>query len=50
MVAADAYTVSAFPWYGQRFAPRQVGHIRLAAERGLGRIDVENLRLERMVL
>ncbi len=50
MVAADAYTVAAFPWYGQRFAPRQVGHIRLAAERGLGRMDVENLRLERLAL
>lgn len=50
MVAADAYTVAAFPWYGQRFAPRQVGHIRLAAERGLGRIDVENLKLERLAL
>lgn len=50
MVAADAYTVAAFPWYGRRFAPRQVGHIRLAAERGLGRIDVETLRVERLAL
>lgn len=50
MVAADAYTVSAFPWYGQRFQPGQVGHIRLAHERGLGRMDVENLRVERLAL
>lgn len=50
MVAADAYAVSAFPWYGQRFAPNQVGHIRLAHERGLGRMDVENLRVERLTL
>jgi len=50
MVAADAYTVSAFPWYGRWFAPRQVGHIRLAAERGLGRLDVENLKVEKLAL
>lgn len=50
MVAADAYTVAAFPWYGRRFRPNQVGHIRLAHERGLGRMDIENLRVERVSL
>ncbi len=46
MVAADAQTVRMFEWYGRRFEPRQVKHIRIAHERGLGRMDVENLRIE----
>jgi len=44
MVAADAQAVSMFEWYGQKLAPRNVKHIRIAHERGLGRMDVENLR------
>ncbi|MGC9323665.1 MAG: DUF362 domain-containing protein [Desulfomonilia bacterium] len=43
MVAADAQAVSMFQWYGQKMAPRQVKHIRIAHERGLGRMDIENL-------
>lgn len=43
MVAADAYAVATFEWYGKKFKPRQVRHIREAHERGLGRMDVENL-------
>jgi len=43
MVAADATTVSMFEWYGRRFKPSQVNHIRLAHKRGLGRLDIENL-------
>ena len=46
MVAADAQTVRMFEWYGRRFEPRQVKHIRIAHERGLGRMDVENLRIK----
>lgn len=46
MVAADAYTVAAFPWYGKRFRPDQVAHIRLAHERGLGRMDIDRLRVQ----
>ena len=46
MVAADAYAVSAFEWYGRKFKPRQVRHIREAHERGLGRMDVENLNVK----
>jgi uncharacterized protein (DUF362 family) len=49
-VAADAYAVSAFEWYGKRFAPRQVRHVRLAAERGLGRMDLENLSVRQVSL
>ena len=50
MVAADAMAVSLFEWYGRRFKPSQVNHIRLAHRRGLGRMDVENLKTRRLVL
>ncbi|MEE4357367.1 MAG: DUF362 domain-containing protein [Desulfococcaceae bacterium] len=45
MVAADAQAVRMFEWYGKKFEPRQVKHIRIAHERGLGRMDVENLKI-----
>lgn len=45
MVAADAYAVSAFEWWGKRFKPSQVRHIREAHQRGLGRMDVEKLQI-----
>ena len=50
MVAADAQAVNSFEWYGQRFKARQVGHIREAHARGLGRMDVENLAIESLIL
>lgn len=43
MVAADAQTVEMCTWYGKRFKPQQIEHIRLAHEQGLGRMDIENL-------
>ncbi|MFH1982107.1 MAG: DUF362 domain-containing protein [Pseudomonadota bacterium] len=43
MVAADAQAVATVQWYGAAMKARQVEHIRLAHERGLGRMDVENL-------
>jgi len=43
MVAADAQAVATVRWYGATLKPRQVEHIRLAHERGLGRMDLENL-------
>ncbi len=46
IVAADAYAVSAFEWYGKRFKPDQVRYIREAHERGLGRMDIENLKIK----
>lgn len=49
-VAADAVTVASYEWYGRRIQPRQVAHIALAAERGLGRMDVENLRVVRVTV
>ncbi len=42
-VAADATAVAKYVWYGQKIAPRQVAHLRIAHERGLGRMDIENL-------
>ncbi len=42
-VAADATATARYMWYGQKIQPRQVSHIRLAHERGLGRMDIENM-------
>jgi uncharacterized protein (DUF362 family) len=50
MVAADAYTVAAFEWYGKKFKPNQVRHIKLAHERGLGRADIENLSVKTITI
>lgn len=43
MVAADAQTVQIGTWYGKRFQAAQIQHIRMAHEKKLGRMDVENL-------
>lgn len=43
MVAADAQMVALGTWYDRKFTPSQVRHIRGAAERGLGRMDLDNL-------
>lgn len=48
MVAADAQAVAMFEWYGRKLQPRNVKHIRIAHERGLGRMDLENLRLKQV--
>ncbi|MFO7597356.1 MAG: DUF362 domain-containing protein [Desulfocurvibacter africanus] len=50
MVAADATCVASFEWYGRTFKPQQVNHIRRAAERGLGRLDIEKLRTRTLTL
>jgi uncharacterized protein (DUF362 family) len=44
-VAVDSYGVTLVPWYGQTFKGRQVEHLLTAHQRGLGKIDVEQLRL-----
>lgn len=41
MVAADAATVQIGTWYGRKFKARQVKHIRMAHERGLGNMDID---------
>jgi uncharacterized protein (DUF362 family) len=46
MVAADAYTVASFEWYGRQYKPRQVRHILEAHQRGLGRMDIDNLTVK----
>ena len=45
MVAADAQMVALGTWYDKKFTPEQVRHIRIAAERGLGRIDLDRLKI-----
>ncbi|MBI5966286.1 MAG: DUF362 domain-containing protein [Deltaproteobacteria bacterium] len=44
-VAVDSFGVTVVPWYGQNFKGRQVEHLLAAHQRGLGKIDVEQLRL-----
>lgn len=46
MVAADAQMVALGTWYGKTFEPRQVKHISLAAERGLGVMDLGKLTIK----
>ncbi len=50
MVAADAQVVSMVPWYGQQIPPTKVKHIQIAHEWGLGRMDVDNLNVRRVVV
>jgi len=45
MVAADAQMVTLGTWYGRTFTPDQVRHIRIAAERRLGRMDLDRLKI-----
>jgi uncharacterized protein (DUF362 family) len=49
-VAADSLAVASYEWYGRTFEPRQVAHIAAAHERGLGRMDIENLLVERVAV
>lgn len=49
-VAADATAVASYEWYGRKMQPRQVPHIRMAHERGLGRMDIENLLTKRITV
>ena len=44
-VAVDSYGVTVAPWYGQRFKGRQVEHLLVAHQRGVGKIDLEQLRI-----
>ena len=48
MVAADAQVVSMVPWYGQTIPASKVAHVRIAHEWGLGRMDLENLKIQRV--
>ena len=44
-VAVDSYGVSIVPWYGQNFKGRQVEHLLVAHQRGLGKIDIDQLKI-----
>jgi uncharacterized protein (DUF362 family) len=44
-VAVDSYGVTVAPWYGQNFKGRQVEHLLVAHQRGLGKIDLDPLRI-----
>jgi len=44
-VAVDSYGVSIAPWYGQNFKGRQVEHLLAAHQRGLGKIDIDQLKI-----
>jgi uncharacterized protein (DUF362 family) len=44
-VAVDSYGVSIVPWYGQNFKGRQVEHLQAAHQRGLGKIDIDQLKI-----
>ncbi len=50
MVAADATTVALFPWYGKRKRPEEIEHLVLAHKRGLGRIDIDSLKVQKVKL
>lgn len=44
-VAVDAFGVTIAPWYGQNFKGRQVEHLLVAHQRGLGKIDTDQLKI-----
>jgi uncharacterized protein (DUF362 family) len=44
-VAVDSYGVGIVPWYGRSFKGRQVEHLLAAHQRGLGKIDLEKMRI-----
>jgi uncharacterized protein (DUF362 family) len=46
-IAVDSFGVSVAPWYGQQFKGRQVEHLLAASQRGLGKIDIEQLNILR---
>ena len=50
MVAADAQTIQMCEWYGKRFEPSQIKHIRLAHQRGIGRMDIQNLSMKKITV
>jgi uncharacterized protein (DUF362 family) len=46
-VAVDSYGVSIVPWYGQNFKGQQVEHLLIAHQQGLGKIDIDQLKILR---
>src|SRR5271157_3263387 len=50
MVAADAQMVALGTWYGKKIEPAQVRYISMAAQRGLGRIDLDKLNIKNVTV
>ncbi|MEW6332772.1 MAG: DUF362 domain-containing protein [Thermodesulfobacteriota bacterium] len=46
-VAVDSYGVGIVPWYGRSFKGRQVEHLLIAHQRGVGKIDLEKLNIRK---
>jgi uncharacterized protein (DUF362 family) len=46
MVAADAQMISLGTWYDRKFQPAQIKHVQIAAERGLGRLDLDKMNIK----
>jgi uncharacterized protein (DUF362 family) len=44
-VAVDSFGVTVVPWYGQKFQGRQVEHLLLTHQQGVGKIDLEQLNI-----
>jgi len=44
-VAVDSFGVTVAPWYGQNFKGRQVEHLLVSHQRGLGKIDLDQLKI-----
>ncbi len=44
-IAVDSYGVSIVAWYGQNFKGRQVEHLLISHQRGLGKIDIEQFKI-----
>jgi uncharacterized protein (DUF362 family) len=44
-IAVDSYGASVVPWYGQKFKGRQVEHLLVAHQKGLGKIDIDQLKI-----
>ncbi len=48
MVAADSMAVEIGTWHGKKFRANQVKHIKIAHERGVGRMDIDNLNVKKV--
>ncbi len=50
MVSADAQMVTLGTWYGKKLKPNEVKYINIAAERGLGRMDLDKLNVRNITV
>ncbi len=49
-VAVDAYTIGLAPWYDTGLAPREVRHLVLAEQMGLGQINLDKLKIMKLAV